>query len=325
MKAKLLLNLKLFLSLLVITAMTLVQTQYAKSYDLQYTGDSLVCPFLYPHIWTTGSDNWSYLPPFYPIPYYVYYYCLFDNGEYTHLWSRGTGYPLEIPCPVNDDIGIQHVFTVSVVFKWEFVAPPYVQDPNPQFPYNWLGGSVTFYAFLPTAYTLSSDLPNNPATFTLEGSDLNVNYTLQDNMGDISTQGGYGGYLYWSNIPVTPGFGYLVQMTDVATGCKRPSNPISARISDFGDNINNTGFSIKAVPNPVLESATIDYTIAEPEYVSINLYNQVGEKVIELESRERKAGSYSFSFKNDNISAGVYNLILQAGTNTCMTKVVIIK
>jgi len=64
-------------------------------------------------------------------------------------------------------------------------------------------------------------------------------------------------------------------------------------------------------PNPFNSSTTIMYEIKEDNYVTISIYNVLGEKIITLTQKEHPAGDYEISWdgRDDNgneVSSGIY-------------------
>ncbi|HSD63857.1 MAG TPA: T9SS type A sorting domain-containing protein, partial [Ignavibacteriaceae bacterium] len=59
-------------------------------------------------------------------------------------------------------------------------------------------------------------------------------------------------------------------------------------------------------PNPFNPTTKIKYSIPSDGFVSLNVYNVIGQKVAELVNREVKAGTYEVNFDATKLSSGVY-------------------
>jgi hypothetical protein len=72
-------------------------------------------------------------------------------------------------------------------------------------------------------------------------------------------------------------------------------------------------------PNPFNPTTTIKYSIPQDAFVSIKIFNVLGEKITELENREMKTGLHEAVFNATNFSSGFYFYIVEAkgtdGTN----------
>ncbi|MBK9098158.1 MAG: T9SS type A sorting domain-containing protein [bacterium] len=73
------------------------------------------------------------------------------------------------------------------------------------------------------------------------------------------------------------------------------------------DNLAPNGFVLEQnYPNPFNPSTTIKYAVAEKQFVSIKVYDVLGNEVAVLVNEEKSAGSYEVVFNANHISAGVY-------------------
>ena len=59
-------------------------------------------------------------------------------------------------------------------------------------------------------------------------------------------------------------------------------------------------------PNPFNPTSTIRYSIPKQSFVTLKVYNILGQEVATLVNAVRKAGSYSIVFNASTIPSGVY-------------------
>lgn len=78
-------------------------------------------------------------------------------------------------------------------------------------------------------------------------------------------------------------------------------------------------------PNPFNPSTTIKYLIPSSEFVTLKVYDILGNEMVELINEEKPAGSYSFEFDASNLASGTYFYKLQAGINTEVRKMLLLK
>jgi len=78
-------------------------------------------------------------------------------------------------------------------------------------------------------------------------------------------------------------------------------------------------------PNPFNPSTTIKYSIPKVSFVSLKVYNIVGEEVSVLVSEQINAGFYEIEFDAANLPSGVYFYRLQAGSFVETKKMVLMK
>jgi len=78
-------------------------------------------------------------------------------------------------------------------------------------------------------------------------------------------------------------------------------------------------------PNPFNPSTTIKYSIPEVSFVSLKIFNFLGENVGTLVAKELSAGHYKYDWDGINLPSGVYFYRLQAGSFVETKKMVLMK
>ena len=66
-------------------------------------------------------------------------------------------------------------------------------------------------------------------------------------------------------------------------------------------------------PNPFNPSTTISYQIPEPGFVSLKVFDVLGNNIMTLVNEEKPAGKYEFNFNSSGIPSGIYFYQLVAG------------
>ena len=65
-------------------------------------------------------------------------------------------------------------------------------------------------------------------------------------------------------------------------------------------------------PNPANGETTIDFSLAQNSFVTIDLYNSLGVKIKNIASDNYVAGSHSLTFTVDKLPQGIYFYIMNA-------------
>ena len=78
-------------------------------------------------------------------------------------------------------------------------------------------------------------------------------------------------------------------------------------------------------PNPFNPSTTISYSIPKAGFVSLNIYNTLGQKVKELVKGFRAAGDYSVHFDAKNLQSGIYFYKLETKNFIKTMKMMLVK
>ncbi|MCJ7552994.1 MAG: M28 family peptidase, partial [Ignavibacteriaceae bacterium] len=78
-------------------------------------------------------------------------------------------------------------------------------------------------------------------------------------------------------------------------------------------------------PNPFNNYTIIQYAILEDNYISLDLYNSIGERIANLFAGYRKPGEYEIHFNGSSITSGVYFIILNTSKHIYSHKILLLK
>lgn len=78
-------------------------------------------------------------------------------------------------------------------------------------------------------------------------------------------------------------------------------------------------------PNPFNPSTKIKYTIPQSEFVSLKVYDLLGNEVADLVNEEKSAGSYEINYNAGELSSGIYFYTIQSGNFIQTKKLVLTK
>jgi Secretion system C-terminal sorting domain/FG-GAP-like repeat len=78
-------------------------------------------------------------------------------------------------------------------------------------------------------------------------------------------------------------------------------------------------------PNPFNPSTKIKYSVAKAEFVTIKLYNTLGEEVATLVNEEKSAGNYKLDFNASGLPSGVYIYEMRTNDFTSTKKMLMLK
>jgi hypothetical protein len=91
------------------------------------------------------------------------------------------------------------------------------------------------------------------------------------------------------------------------------------------DNIIPENYSVSQnFPNPFNPSTIIKYQIPQNSFVSLKVYNSLGQEVAALVNGMVSAGSYEVQLHSSDLSSGVYYYVIKAGENFVQTKKMIL-
>lgn len=78
-------------------------------------------------------------------------------------------------------------------------------------------------------------------------------------------------------------------------------------------------------PNPFNPSTTIRYQIPQRGFVSLEIYNLLGEEIKTLVNEEQSAGTYNIDFNGETLSSGIYFYTLKSGNFIETKKFILLK
>lgn len=100
---------------------------------------------------------------------------------------------------------------------------------------------------------------------------------------------------------------------DVATGI----NEADLQTSDYR--------LYPAYPNPFNPETNIRYTISQPGFISLKVYNLLGEEIATLAEGLKQSGTYNVSFRGEGLPSGIYIYALKAGSFSAVRKFILLK
>ena len=78
-------------------------------------------------------------------------------------------------------------------------------------------------------------------------------------------------------------------------------------------------------PNPFNPTTKIEYSIAKAGYVSLKIYNILGQVVATLGNQYQNAGTYTATFDGSKLASGIYFYRLNAGSFSAVKKMLLLK
>ena len=78
-------------------------------------------------------------------------------------------------------------------------------------------------------------------------------------------------------------------------------------------------------PNPFNPNTKISYSIPEASFVSLKIYDLLGEEISTLINEEKAAGSYKINFDAEQLTSGIYFYKIEAGNYIEAKKMILMK
>ena len=97
-------------------------------------------------------------------------------------------------------------------------------------------------------------------------------------------------------------------------------------VVEVGVNNLPTEFSLSQnYPNPFNPNTSIEYSVPSNEYVSLKVYDILGNEIVTLVNEQKEAGNYEVNFDASNFVSGVYIYRLTLGNKYLSKKMILIK
>jgi flagellar hook assembly protein FlgD len=78
-------------------------------------------------------------------------------------------------------------------------------------------------------------------------------------------------------------------------------------------------------PNPFNPSTNITYGVPKESFVSVKVYNILGQEIATIFEGHQNAGVHTFSFNGAELASGVYLYRVQAGNSVETRRMVLMK
>ncbi|MCH6575166.1 MAG: T9SS type A sorting domain-containing protein [Bacteroidetes bacterium] len=117
---------------------------------------------------------------------------------------------------------------------------------------------------------------------------------------------------------------------DVGFACGRVGlmlKTTSGGVTDVADE-NNLPFDFSLAqnyPNPFNPTTKIQYAISNRQFISLNVYDVLGNEISVLVNEEKPSGTYEVEFDASQLPSGVYMYRLTAGNFSSSKKLILLK
>ena len=78
-------------------------------------------------------------------------------------------------------------------------------------------------------------------------------------------------------------------------------------------------------PNPFNPTTNISFSLAEPSFVKLAIYNTLGEEIQVLKNENMNAGSYDVSFDAVSLPSGMYLYKIETAQFNSVRKMMLMK
>jgi len=96
--------------------------------------------------------------------------------------------------------------------------------------------------------------------------------------------------------------------------------------TDVNEEVLPTEFKLEQnYPNPFNPSTVIRYEIIDARFVSLKVYNSIGQEIATLVNQKQNAGKHNVEFNASNLPSGIYFYSINAGEYSSVKKMMLLK
>ncbi len=126
-------------------------------------------------------------------------------------------------------------------------------------------------------------------------------------------------YSYTDKNVVSGNYTYRLKQVDF-DGSYRYSNEVDVNLNS------PVVFTLEQnYPNPFNPSTSIEYSIPQDGFVTLKVYNSLGQEVSRLVNNFTKAGSHSVTFNAGSFASGIYYYKIESGSQVMVKKMMLLK
>ncbi len=179
---------------------------------------------------------------------------------------------------------------------------------------------------------ISSNLPDAPVNaFAVDNNNPDRLYLGSDVGAFMSYNGGISWQMIAEGLPVVSVYDMKIHPVENYLAIGTHGRSMYKINLDQLVNINSsstkpTGFSLSQnYPNPFNPSTNLSFRIGYSSFVTLKIYDALGNEITTLVNEEKQPGTYDVNFNAEHLSSGVYYCRLQAGSYIAVRKMLFLK
>ena len=99
----------------------------------------------------------------------------------------------------------------------------------------------------------------------------------------------------------------------------------TVNVAENIENLSNYFYLSQNYPNPFNPNTTIQYVISKRSYVTLKIYDVLGNEIYTIVNEEKSPGEYSVNFNATDLSSGIYFYKLKSGNYIAAKKMILLR
>jgi hypothetical protein len=118
---------------------------------------------------------------------------------------------------------------------------------------------------------------------------------------------------------------FTISSADVGIGISEVGT-ISSITAIEDENTSPVGYFLNQnYPNPFNPSTEISFSLAKSSFVTLEVYNSLGQKIITLVNTKMNPGHHELKFEANNLPSGIYYYKIRAGEFQSVKKMLLLQ
>jgi hypothetical protein len=181
---------------------------------------------------------------------------------------------------------------------------------------DWIHVGVKFAADSVEGFRYLGNNPDEPIWST----DIGTNEQLYGDLANIDQ------IRFYVRDPEATNTEYTFYIDKVEGVDEFSSNTVITDVKGEATHYLPNSFSLlQNYPNPFNPATKIQYSLRNAEFVTLKVFNMLGQEVATLVNENKKSGRYQIDFNASNLASGVYVYQLRAGSFVSAKKMLLIK
>ncbi|MFA6026600.1 MAG: T9SS type A sorting domain-containing protein, partial [Ignavibacteriaceae bacterium] len=119
--------------------------------------------------------------------------------------------------------------------------------------------------------------------------------------------------------------GKIAYLGTFSAGAVRKYTVVASSVEKLGNTIPTVYMLEQNYPNPFNPETSIRFSVPQESFVTVKVFNTLGEEVMTLVNEEKSAGVYNVSFKANSLTSGIYFYTIKANDFTSTKKMILMK
>ena len=245
------------------------------------------------------------------------------NGRVVVINNDGNNY--KILLQINTDTQAQKIGGATFVLDYDTTSLNFPDNPEIGNDYSFKNFTLGYYDTAKVTKIKNGRIWLN-IDLTSDGHGTNVQKG-PDQWSDLAELNFESSHIIQNNVVTwNPGSRFWHIYDEDNTSSWDKGNFDLVTYAEESNNHNDISYNLNQnYPNPFNPTTTIVYSVPQRSFISLVVYNAIGQQVSVLANEEKEAGTYRINFDASGLPSGIYFYRLSAGSFVTTKKMILLK